>query len=86
MYFPDQYPHMGVFQAAVKYASKLHDGHSPGCPWVRQSCEESLLSYPPLPKAQVMKGFGARVTELQNLHELPGISAPAVSAVLKSHR
>ena len=73
-------------QAALKYAIKLHKGHAPGCPWSKQACEDSLLSYPPLPKAQVAAGFQARLTQLQKLRELPKIAASAVSIVFKSHR
>lgn len=75
-----------ILQAAERFAKKLQSGHRQGCPWIGNACDENLASYPPLPQAQVLTGFNARLSDLEHLSHLPAISASAVSKISATHR
>lgn len=73
-------------QVAEKYMPKLHSAHQQACPWARQACEESLLSYPPIPQAQVIAAFESRLAQFQKLSSLPSIAEQALTLILQTHR
>ena len=77
--------HLAV-QLAEELAKKLQTGHGAGCAWRGNACDENLLSYPPIPQAQVAAAYHDRLSSISRVSELPKLAPTAVKAIMATHR
>lgn len=73
-------------QLAEELAKKLQTGHGAGCAWRGNACDDNLLSYPPIPQAQVVAAYQERLLSIIRVSELPKLAPTAVKAILATHR
>ncbi|KAG0456619.1 hypothetical protein HPP92_024407 [Vanilla planifolia] len=67
-----------VEKAASVFSLKLDSGHKLLCPWINNSCDESLARFPPTPPQVLAEEFKERLNALVRLSALPVISPVAV--------
>lgn len=80
-----RHPNLKRAQDSELFSAKLQKGHNDGCPWLGNVCDENLASYPPLPRAQVVSGYEARLANFQDLSHLPQLSATAIKGMAALH-
>ncbi|KAL2476499.1 IAP-like protein 1 [Abeliophyllum distichum] len=64
--------------AGEVFARKLDGGHKVNCPWVGNSCAESLVQFPPTPPSALIGGYKDRCDGLMQFPSLPIVAASAM--------
>ncbi|WRX27761.1 Protein kinase domain - like 10 [Theobroma cacao] len=64
--------------AGVAFSKQLDVGHKVACPWRGNSCQESLVQFPPAPQSALIAGYKDRCDGLLQFQSLPVIAASAV--------
>ncbi|XP_031372217.1 uncharacterized protein LOC116187574 isoform X1 [Punica granatum] len=67
-----------VEKAALVFSLKLDNGHKLLCPWMDNSCDETLAQFPPTPPPVLADQFRERSSLLAHLLALPVISSLAI--------
>ncbi|XVF25425.1 hypothetical protein REPUB_Repub13aG0211300 [Reevesia pubescens] len=64
--------------AGVAFSKQLDVGHKVACPWRGNSCQESLVQFPPTPLSALIAGYKDRCDGLLQFQSLPVIAASAI--------
>ncbi|KAL2472738.1 IAP-like protein 1 [Forsythia ovata] len=70
--------------AGEKFAKKLDEGHEVSCPWIGNSCAESLVQFPPTPPSALIGGYKDRCDGLLQFPTLPIVAASAIEQMQAS--
>lgn len=76
---PSSWTFQQVEKAAAVFSLKLDNGHKLLCPWMDNTCDESLALFPPTPLPELFKAYEERSNALLQLSALPVISSSAIS-------
>lgn len=69
-----------------EFSKQLDDAHESSCPWVGNSCPESLVQFPPTPPSALIGGYKDRCDGLLQFYSLPIVSQSAIDQMLASRR
>ncbi|XP_010549151.1 PREDICTED: uncharacterized protein LOC104820411 [Tarenaya hassleriana] len=75
---PSSWSRQQVEKAASVFSLKLDSGHKLLCPWIDNSCEETLADFPPLTPQDLVDRFQERSDALLQLLALPVVSPSAI--------
>ncbi|KAL0301293.1 UNVERIFIED_CONTAM: hypothetical protein Sradi_6406100 [Sesamum radiatum] len=67
--------------AGEDFAKRLDEGHKLTCPWIGNSCAESLVQFPPTPPSALIGGYKDRCDGLLQFPSLPVVSASAIEQI-----
>lgn len=67
-----------VEKAALVFSLKLDNGHKLLCPWIDNTCDETLAQFPPTTPQVLADQFRKRSSSLAHLLALPVISSSAI--------
>ncbi|KAL5771923.1 hypothetical protein ACOSQ2_011847 [Xanthoceras sorbifolium] len=67
-----------VEDACQAFAKQLDDGHKVTCPWRGNSCQESLVQFPPTPQSALIGGYKDRCDGLLQFQSLPVVATCAI--------
>ncbi|KAJ3670839.1 hypothetical protein LUZ60_008265 [Juncus effusus] len=67
-----------VEKAALVFSLKLDSGHRLLCPWIDNTCEESLVHFPPTLPATLSQNYSSNLSSLSRLFYLPAISSSVI--------
>ncbi|XP_061364665.1 uncharacterized protein LOC133308089 [Gastrolobium bilobum] len=65
-------------KAALVFSLKLDNGHKLLCPWIDNTCDETLARFPPTPPPVLVDNFRERCSAFMQLSALPCISSSAI--------
>lgn len=81
---PQSWTLQQVEKAAKVFSLKLDSGHKLLCPWVDNTCDESLAQFPPKPTDVLVEDFKYRCSALLQLSALPIISPSSIDCIRNS--
>ncbi|KAL0715601.1 hypothetical protein Bca4012_064923 [Brassica carinata] len=86
LYFsaPASWSKQQVEKAASVFSLKLDNGHKLLCPWIENSCEETLPEFPSMTPQDLVERHGERSEVLLQLLALPVISPSAIDYMKSS--
>ncbi|CAH8375491.1 unnamed protein product [Eruca vesicaria subsp. sativa] len=86
LYFsaPASWSKQQVEKAASVFSLKLDNGHKLLCPWIENSCEETLSEFPSMTPQDLVERHGERSEALLQLFALPVISPSAIDYMKSS--
>ncbi|KAF8053170.1 hypothetical protein N665_1456s0007 [Sinapis alba] len=86
LYFsaPASWSKQQVEKAASVFSLKLDNGHKLLCPWIENTCEETLSEFPPMTPQDLVERHEERSESLLQLLALPVISPSAVEYMKSS--
>ncbi|KAK7265035.1 hypothetical protein RJT34_32651 [Clitoria ternatea] len=75
---PASWNQQQVEKAALVFSLKLDNGHKLLCPWIDNTCNETLARFPPTTPPVLVDNFRERCSALLQLSALPRISSSAI--------
>ncbi|KAL6994946.1 hypothetical protein U1Q18_005081 [Sarracenia purpurea var. burkii] len=75
---PSSWSQHQVEKAALVFSLKLDNGHKLLCPWIDNSCDETLAQFPPTPDSVLVDDYKKRSSALSHLLALPVVSSSAI--------